>query len=236
MKRISIIGVLALGAACGGEPTQTEPAADAAYQETLMTRLLDAQPGDVIEIPAGTFAFDRSLSLTVDGVTIRGQGMDETVLSFKNQVAGAEGLLVTASDFTIEDLATGLWFSGWDQRSLDTMRWAAHYRAYWGLDMTLRCGPAGVDGEIVAYLDPPGGRGQLSSADIVPIDGQGACGMAVNNVASLLEALLRGHIYIAYSPRCDGGTVPCGYDVVTARAQFPPYNSDDQFIRDWLSW
>ncbi|MEL7492253.1 MAG: parallel beta-helix domain-containing protein [Pseudomonadota bacterium] len=90
-------------AACGGEK-ETE-AADASYQETLMTQLLDAKPGDVITIPAGRYAFDRSLSLTVDGVTIRGAGMNETVLSFKDQVAGAEGLLVTASDFTIEDLA-----------------------------------------------------------------------------------------------------------------------------------
>jgi len=38
-------------------------------------------------------------------VTIRGAGMDETILSFAGQVAGAEGLLVTASDFTIEDIA-----------------------------------------------------------------------------------------------------------------------------------
>ena len=95
-------GALAL-AACGEKAD--EEAADFSYQETLQTRLLDARPGEVIEIPAGTFHFDRSLSLAVDGVTIRGQGMDKTVLSFKNQIAGAEGLLVTASDFVIEDLA-----------------------------------------------------------------------------------------------------------------------------------
>ncbi len=71
----------------------------------LQELLLDAQPGDVIDIPAGTYDFDRSLSLAVDGVTIRGAGMDETILSFAGQVAGAEGLLVTASDFTIEDIA-----------------------------------------------------------------------------------------------------------------------------------
>ena len=67
--------------------------------------MIDAQPGDVIEIPAGKFSFERGLSLTSDGVTIRGQGMDETVLSFSGQVAGAEGLLVTASYFPIEYLA-----------------------------------------------------------------------------------------------------------------------------------
>jgi len=94
-------------AACGGEKAEKRDvsAADADYAETLQMRLLDAKPGDVIEIPSGVFSFDRSLSLTVDGVTIRGAGMDETVLSFQGQIAGAEGLLVNADDFTIEDLA-----------------------------------------------------------------------------------------------------------------------------------
>lgn len=80
--------------------------AEATFDEAILQELLlDAQPGDVIEIPAGTFSFDRSLSLSVDGVTIRGAGIDETILSFADQVVGAEGLLVSASDFTIENLA-----------------------------------------------------------------------------------------------------------------------------------
>ena len=95
---------LMLIAACGEKQEAAAPA-DASYQETLMGQLLDARPGDVIEIPEGRFAFDRSLSLTVDGVTIKGAGMDKSVLTFAGQIAGAEGLLVTASDFTIEDLA-----------------------------------------------------------------------------------------------------------------------------------
>lgn len=88
------------------EPTATPvPEPEPINETNLQERLLDAQPGDVIDIPAGTFSFDRSLSLNVDGVTIRGAGMDETILSFADQVTGAEGLLVSASDFTIEDLA-----------------------------------------------------------------------------------------------------------------------------------
>ncbi len=92
--------------ACGGDRQGAVSAdTDLDYQTILMTQLIDAQPGDVIEIPAGKFAFERSLSLTVDNVTVRGQGMDKTVLSFAGQTSGAEGLLVTANDFTIEDLA-----------------------------------------------------------------------------------------------------------------------------------
>lgn len=104
------LSVLLLASACGGEKTTqsantSAATSDQSAETALMEQLLGAEPGDVIEIPEGTFAFDRSLSLTVDGVTLRGQGMDKTILSFKNQVAGAEGLLVTASNFTIEDLA-----------------------------------------------------------------------------------------------------------------------------------
>lgn len=93
--------------ACSNETenSQSQTDIDASYQETLQTQLLDAKPGDVIEIPEGKFSFVRSLSLAVDGVTLRGAGMDKSILSFENQVTGAEGLLVTADDFTIENLA-----------------------------------------------------------------------------------------------------------------------------------
>lgn len=84
-------------------PGQSEAAAD--FQKQLQLRLINAKAGDVISIPAGTHPINRSLSLNVSGVTIRGEGMDESVLSFKDQVQGAEGMLVNASDFTIEDLA-----------------------------------------------------------------------------------------------------------------------------------
>ena len=63
-------------------------------------QLLDAKPGSVIEIPAGHYHLDRGLSLRVNGVTIHGAGMEQTILSFRNQVAGPEGLLAQASDFT----------------------------------------------------------------------------------------------------------------------------------------
>ncbi|WP_227978162.1 parallel beta-helix domain-containing protein [Arenimonas daejeonensis] len=94
--------------ACGGE---VDPAAgrkavgESPEAALLRQQLLDAKPGDVIEIPAGRHAFERGLSLRVDGVTLRGAGKDSTILDFKGQMAGAEGLLVNASQFTIENLA-----------------------------------------------------------------------------------------------------------------------------------
>ena len=99
---------LAIGAAlagCGKHEAAPQNTADASFEAKLQEQLLDAKPGSVIDIPAGHYTLKRGLSLRTDGVTIRGAGMDKTVLSFKGQVVGPEGLLVNASDFTIENLA-----------------------------------------------------------------------------------------------------------------------------------
>jgi parallel beta-helix repeat protein len=105
MQKVVALAITAVLAACSQSDHPPAATADTKYQTTLQERLLDAKPGTVIEIPAGRFAFDRSLSLRVDGVTIRGAGMDKTVLSFKGQKSGAEGLIVNASGFTLENLA-----------------------------------------------------------------------------------------------------------------------------------
>jgi parallel beta-helix repeat protein len=102
LSALTLAGALAL-AGCSNGGSAAKP--NTTYQETLIQQLIDAKAGDVITIPAGVYAIDRGLSLEVDGVTIRGAGMDKTVLTFKGQAAGAEGLLVNASNFTIEDLA-----------------------------------------------------------------------------------------------------------------------------------
>jgi parallel beta-helix repeat protein len=106
MLAASIAAAMIAGGCGRREAARPEaPAGPADFPAQLMQQLLDAKPGDVIELPEGKFSFDRSLSLAVDGVTIRGKGLDKTILSFKGQVAGAEGLLVTADDFTAEDFA-----------------------------------------------------------------------------------------------------------------------------------
>ncbi len=101
---LGALGAAALLLGCGQEAADpaVEPEDIAAV---LRLQLETATPGDVIQVPEGVFHFQRGLSLKTDGVTIRGAGADRSVLSFRNQIAGAEGLLVTASDFTIEDLA-----------------------------------------------------------------------------------------------------------------------------------
>jgi len=86
------------------EPVQEEKTT-ADYQKELQEQLINAKEGDVIEIPEGIFDFTRSISLDgIANVTIKGAGMDKTVLSFKNQIEGAEGLKITANNVTIANL------------------------------------------------------------------------------------------------------------------------------------
>jgi len=73
-------------------------------QKHLQEELITVKPGGAIELPEGKFHFDQTLSLTVDKVTLRGKGMDKTILSFAGQKAGAQGVLIKANDFTIEDI------------------------------------------------------------------------------------------------------------------------------------
>ena len=98
----------ALSFGCTGESSEPQESAAESpaepYEDTLRLALETAQPGDVIVIPEGRHTFTRGLTLNTDGVTIRGAGMDASVLDFSGQIAGAEGLLVNASDFTIEDV------------------------------------------------------------------------------------------------------------------------------------
>lgn len=105
-KLLLTVALGAALAACGGHDQSTAQGEGGdAFQAKLQQQLLDAKPGSVIEIPAGHYHLNRGLSLRTDGVTIRGAGKDKTVLSFKGQVVGPEGLLVNASDFTIENLS-----------------------------------------------------------------------------------------------------------------------------------
>ena len=82
------------------------PGADA--QERLQTALLDAKPGDVVQLAAGRYELTDGLSLDVSDVTVKGAGPEATVLSFKGQKGAGEGLLITSDrvtvrDFTVED-------------------------------------------------------------------------------------------------------------------------------------
>jgi parallel beta-helix repeat protein len=75
------------------------------FGKRLQEALIQAKPGSVIEIPEGKHDIEGPLTLTVDNVTLRGKGIDKSILSFLKQSSGSAGLTVTANGFTIEDMA-----------------------------------------------------------------------------------------------------------------------------------
>lgn len=74
-------------------------------QGRLQEALILAAPGDVVELGAGRFVLTDGLSLDVKGVTVRGAGMEATVLDFSGQKGAGEGLLVTSDEVTLRDFA-----------------------------------------------------------------------------------------------------------------------------------
>ena len=74
-------------------------------QEEVQTALIELSSGDILTLSPGTFVFEDGLSLDVDEVIVRGSGINETILDFKNQMSGAQGLLVTSDGVTLKDFA-----------------------------------------------------------------------------------------------------------------------------------
>lgn len=60
--------------------------------------------------------------------------------------------------------------------------------------VALYCGPAGQNGDLVAYLPAP--KSLISKEDFYPVPATGPCGMAIETTGALLEALLRGLLYV----------------------------------------
>ena len=79
------------------------PGAEAEQQ--LQTALIEARPGDTVQLGRGRFELTTGLSLDVDRVTIRGEGEQRSILSFTGQRRGAEGLLITSDQVTLRDFA-----------------------------------------------------------------------------------------------------------------------------------
>jgi parallel beta-helix repeat protein len=106
MKPIAIFAVAAFLVATPVVQAATiSVAAGADAQERLQGALIDAKPGDVVEIGPGRFDLTDGLSLDVANVTVKGAGRDATILNFKGQKAAGEGLLVTSNDVILRDFA-----------------------------------------------------------------------------------------------------------------------------------
>ncbi len=92
---------------CESQQEPSEPAAETTkkVELTLAERLSTAKPNQVVEVAAGRHELDAGLSVTADGVILRGAGIEDTVLNFSKQQQGEAGITVKANNVVIEDIA-----------------------------------------------------------------------------------------------------------------------------------
>ncbi|MCR5874513.1 right-handed parallel beta-helix repeat-containing protein [Phenylobacterium sp. J426] len=131
IRMMTACAPMAMAFALGAGAAQAKTIAVAAgpdAQERLQTALLDAKPGDVVQLGAGRFDLTDGLSLDVDDVTVKGAGPEATVLSFRGQKGAGEGLLITSDKVTVRDFAVedtrgdGIKAKGSDQISFVNVR------------------------------------------------------------------------------------------------------------------
>ena len=79
------------------------PSADP-YTE-IQEALILASPGDIVHISEGFYKLEDNLSIDIDNLTLQGDGINKTILSFKDQMSGAQGLSVTSDGVTLQDFA-----------------------------------------------------------------------------------------------------------------------------------
>jgi parallel beta-helix repeat protein len=120
-------------------------AAGPGAQERLQAALIEAKPGDTVQIGEGLFDLTDGLSLDVDKVTVRGAGPGRTVLSFKGQKGAGEGLLVTADDVVLRDFAVE------DSRGDGIKSKGANRIVYFNLRVEWTGGPKATNGAYGVY-------------------------------------------------------------------------------------
>lgn len=80
------------------------PSGEGFDTEAVQTTFIEVEEGQTICMGAGTFRFDAEISISVDGVTLKGEGTDETILDFADQSLGANGVAITGDGIIVEHL------------------------------------------------------------------------------------------------------------------------------------
>lgn len=108
MAGLTLIGAFGIGSSgcADGIPEGCDAwiTASADAQDEIQRAFINAADDDVICLEQGDFSgFEKEITVSADGVTITGQGMDATVLDFDGQ-EGANGIKITGDGVTIKDL------------------------------------------------------------------------------------------------------------------------------------
>jgi parallel beta-helix repeat protein len=98
MKNAILLLMAMLSLVCMAQPDK---------QKQLQRLFVEAESSSTISLPEGTFQLDASLWLDgLNNVTIKGAGMDKTILNFSGQLSGAEGVKITnGKSIVLEDFS-----------------------------------------------------------------------------------------------------------------------------------
>ena len=103
LKQSRLYCLVALSTFCLAKTINISPSQDP-YTE-IQEALILASPGDIIHLSAGLYELEDSLSIDVNNIILEGDGINSTVLSFQNQLSGAQGLSVTSDNVILRDFA-----------------------------------------------------------------------------------------------------------------------------------
>ncbi len=110
-SKILFAGVLFL-AACGTDPCQGVSGTCVRFDNSttdakVQTAIAAAQPNTTFAFAAGTFNFKSTVEIeSVNGITVKGAGIDKTILNFAGQASGADGVSFDKCDsISVHDLA-----------------------------------------------------------------------------------------------------------------------------------
>lgn len=109
-NNIGLVTALLVSIMVGGckapPPCSFEIKPGPAAQNQMQTALNQVKDGCTISLTDGTFEFSRELTMdSKSDITIKGVSRENTILSFANQEAGADGLLISNSDnIIVKDL------------------------------------------------------------------------------------------------------------------------------------
>ena len=115
------VSVALLPSACGSSSSNPPPGNTVKLdptmgQSAIASAFSSAAEDSTIEMAAGTYQFTNSLNLaSKNNITVKGAGAAQTILDFKGQTAGGDGLVqsvpsgqtvkVTLQDFAVQDTA-----------------------------------------------------------------------------------------------------------------------------------
>ena len=103
LKQANLCILLFFSFSSTAETIEISPSSDA-YIE-IQEALILASPGDIIKLSNGVYELEDSLSIDIDGISFIGSDINKTILSFKKQQTGAQGLLITSDNVTLSDFA-----------------------------------------------------------------------------------------------------------------------------------